>query len=104
MKISSKDLINLPVYTQSEDYLGKIASFEINAETQQIIKYYVKAGSLTSSFLGESQQLIVDHKQVLSLNEEKMVVEDLVKQGMVEDSKKQPDPNQAMPAVPINND
>ena len=37
-------------------------------------------------------------------NEEKMVVEDLVKQDLVEDNKKQPNSNQVVPAIPIQNE
>ena len=44
MKIPSNDLINLPVYTQSGEHLGKVASFEIDTDTGKVTNFYVKTG------------------------------------------------------------
>ena len=101
MNLSSKDLINLPVYTQSEKYLGKVLSFEMDAETQAVIKYYIKAGSLAAGLLGESKELIVSQSQVVSLTEEKMVVEDLVGKDLTEEKEQASENEEAVPAMPI---
>ena len=100
MNLSSKDLINLPVYTESGKFLGKVVSFEVEQDTQQIAKYYIKAGNIAADLLGESKELIVAQKQVISLTEEKMVVEDIVAKDLGEEKLEESESNQAMPAMP----
>lgn len=101
MSLSSKDLINLPVYTQSDKYLGKVLSFEIDADTQTVIKYYVRAGSLAAELLGESKELIISQNQVISLTEEKMVVEDLVGMDLAEEKKQASKNKEAVPVMSV---
>lgn len=84
MSISSKDLVNLPVYTVSSHYLGRVSSFEIDAESQLVVRYYVRMGSLSARLLKESRELIVANSQVVSLTEEKMVIDDLVAKDFLE--------------------
>lgn len=79
MIINSKDLIGLSVETKSGLILGKIKNFEIDSETQMIFRYIIKSRNLISKFLSESdEQLIINKNQVVSINKEKMVVEDNV--------------------------
>lgn len=100
MLIISKDLINLPAYTQSEKYLGRVSSFEIDADSQTVVRYYVRAGSITARFLNESKELIIANKQVISLTEEKMVVEDNIARELIVKEKKQAVKNkEAIPAI-----
>lgn len=63
----NEDLINLPVFSKDNIFLGKIRSFEID-EAQIIIKYYVKKGLF-------KEDLIIHRNQVISLDKEKMIVE-----------------------------
>jgi sporulation protein YlmC with PRC-barrel domain len=76
MKIQSNDLINLPVYTQSGQHLGRIDSFDIDLETYTITHYYVKTGLIKGLW---HQQLVIAQSQVISISKEKMVVEDNIK-------------------------
>jgi len=71
-----KDLKHLPVYTKSGFFLGKIKEAEIDSETQQIIKYFVSSANPLKNVLAE--ELIISSSQVISLNKEKMVVDDNV--------------------------
>lgn len=73
MLISSMDLINLPVYSQAGQYLGKISSVDINIETHQVSSYYIKTGLIKGLW---HQQLIIAPSQVVSITKEKMVVDD----------------------------
>ncbi len=73
MQISSSDLINLPVYTQSGKHLGRVASFDIDIDTNGITAYYVKTGLIKGLWY---QQLAISPKQVVSISKEKMIVED----------------------------
>lgn len=79
MFINYKNLIGLPVETKSGLLLGKIKSFEIDNETQTISQYVVKSRSLISKLLREEVgEIIIGRNQVLSIDGEKMVVEDIL--------------------------
>ena len=77
MTISHKNLIGLPVQTKSGLLLGKIRSFEIESETQTISRYVVKSRNLISKLLSEEvREIIIGRNQVISIDEERMVVGD----------------------------
>lgn len=76
MQISSDDLINLPAYTQSGQYLGRISSFEVDIDNSTITRYHVKTGLIKGLW---HEQLIIHQTQVISISTEKMVVEDNIK-------------------------
>jgi sporulation protein YlmC with PRC-barrel domain len=77
MRINYKNLIGLPVETKSGLLLGKIKSFEIDSETQNILRYTIKSRNLISKLLSEeANELIIGRNQVVSINEKKMIVED----------------------------
>lgn len=79
MLINYKNLIGLPVLTKSGLLLGKIKSFEIERETQTIFQYVVKSRSLISKLLSEEiGEILINRDQVLSIDEEKMIVEDIL--------------------------
>lgn len=77
MTISHKNLIGLPVETKGGLLLGKIRSFEIESDTQTILRYVVKSRNLISKLLSEEvSEIIIGRNQVVFLNGEKMVVDD----------------------------
>lgn len=78
MKLNHNQLINLPVYTQSSQHLGKVAGFEFNTEAHTIIKYYVSQSSLVKEWLNLGAELEIASAQVISISAEKMIVEDAV--------------------------
>jgi sporulation protein YlmC with PRC-barrel domain len=79
MIIDCKKLIGLPVETKSGLLLGKIKNFEIDSETQTVRQYIVKSRSLMKKLLSEEvSELVVGRSQVISIEEEKMIVEDSV--------------------------
>lgn len=82
MKISNNDLINLPVYTQSGQHLGKIASFEIDTDTDKITSFHVKTGLIEGLW---HEQLVINASQVIEITEAKMIVEDGVNKKKVTD-------------------
>lgn len=75
MLISHKKLIGLAVETQSHERLGEIAGFVLETETQTIYQYQVRPTGLSGIF---AKELLVHRQQVISIAEEKMVVDDLV--------------------------
>jgi len=70
----SQNLINLPVLTESGEEVGRIADFEIDAESQKISAYYVKPGRFLSGLF--SGNLIIKPAQVIAISQEQMTVED----------------------------
>lgn len=76
MNLTKKTLIGLPVYTQSEQHLGKVADFELDPATQLIARYYIKGGDLIKELL--QSELIISREQVVTISTQRMVVEDAV--------------------------
>lgn len=74
MKISSNDLINLPVYTEGGQHLGRVISFDININNYLIEKFYIKTGLIQGLW---HEQLVIDPSQVVSITKDKLIVEDL---------------------------
>ncbi|MEK7211161.1 MAG: PRC-barrel domain-containing protein [Patescibacteria group bacterium] len=75
--ITSKQLIGLPVETESGTILGKILDFEVDAETQSILRYTV----VNRSNVIFKSELLIAAAAVLALTREKMTVRDgLVKE------------------------
>ncbi len=76
MTLRKGELINLPVYTQSGEHLGKVADFVFQPDGQTIIQYHIKSGTLLRELL--EKELLVSREQVISITNERMVVEDSV--------------------------
>lgn len=70
MIINFKKLINLPVFTESGQKLGKVCDLELETEAHQIKKYLVGG-----SFLNGAKYLI-SPEQVKSIGADKVVVDD----------------------------
>lgn len=76
MILNYKQLIDLPVYTEKGQHLGRISCFDINSTAQNIVKYYVKPESFIKELI--AKELIIDAGQVISIDKNKMVVEENV--------------------------
>ena len=76
MTLRKSKLINLPVYTNSGEQLGKISDFEFDPSTQTIVRYYVRSGTLLREIV--QRELIISREQLVVVTEEKMVVVDSV--------------------------
>ena len=98
MQLNHKQLINLPVYTQGQQLLGRVCGFEFNAETHTIIKYFVAKSGLVKELLNLGDELEIASAQVVSITEEKMVVEDNIKRELNVNQAKVKQPVAAMPA------
>jgi sporulation protein YlmC with PRC-barrel domain len=81
MRLNSKQIIGLPVETKSKQHLGKIGSFDVDADTGQVQTFHVKTRGLVKGLLDE--ELLVNWSQVIEMNDERMVVADAsVPQGV----------------------
>lgn len=69
MLINCKKLINLPVYTKSGDYLGKVSDCDMDIESFVVQKFTVRKLLAASS-------LLVAKDQVLAITLQKMIVSD----------------------------
>lgn len=72
-----KEIIGLPVYTESGNYLGQVVDLEIDPETGQVKNYFIKSHNFLKNLF--QKHLIIGAKQVLSVSKEKMVVRDAFK-------------------------
>ncbi|MBT4277624.1 hypothetical protein HOD96_02660 [Candidatus Falkowbacteria bacterium] len=79
--INGKNLIGLPVETVLGKKLGKVFDFELEIDSQSILKYFVKGNILKDLFISE---LIIHRSQVISINDKKMIVKD----NVIEDKQK----------------
>lgn len=100
MKLQAKKIIHLPVFTQSGKELGRISDFEVEEESQKVIRYYVKSHHLIAELF--AKELIVNVSQVISITKEKMIVEDLdLKEKEEIFSKNQIAKNKAAPPISL---
>lgn len=83
MLIKHKQLIGLLVETQSGEKLGRVDGFNLEVDSHLVYQYLVKPAGLSKIF---SHELIINRAQVISLSEEKMVVDDLVYKKLAEAS------------------
>ncbi len=74
--LDARHLLGLPVETKSGQHLGKVQNFEVDPETQSILRYTVRGDKLLQELFG--QELIIQASQVISVTKERMTVDDLV--------------------------
>ena len=51
MIINNKKIINLPVFTEAGQEIGRLADFEIDIDSQSIINYYIIPTTPLPAFL-----------------------------------------------------
>ena len=78
--LDDKTLLKLPVVTKSGTALGKVAGFEFDVDAQAIVRYLVRPKGLAARML--KHPLRVSRDQVVSIDDEKMVVEDALAKEM----------------------
>jgi len=69
------------VVTKSGQSLGKVMRFAVNAETQEVTRYFVKSSVLIPDLF--ENELVIHRRQVFSLTEKEMIVEDAAVQEQV---------------------
>ena len=70
------EVVGLPVYTQSGQFLGKVKRIILDPLTQGVSQYVVGSRHWLKRFL--VKELLISPLQVISLTREKMVVADNV--------------------------
>lgn len=78
MKISHKQLFNLPVYTEDSAPLGYVVGLDINTDSHTITSYYVSKHKLVTellSALARDNSLQISPNQVVTITSEHMVVQ-----------------------------
>ena len=86
MNLTKQELIDLPVYTRSNQHLGKVVDFGLDSSTHMISQYYVRSTDLIRGLL--TKELIISQSQVVSLTNKKMIVEDSVSRQQEEAARK----------------
>lgn len=72
--LTNRDLDHLPVVTESGDEIGTLVSWDIETETQSIVRYHVKPAGIAR--LLSSATLLIVASAVIRLTGEKLVVRD----------------------------
>ena len=75
MILSNENLLNLPVYTKSNQHLGQIHDFGIDSDTQTIFQYHVRGSNIIKNII-QNNELLIHHSQVIEITKEKMIVDD----------------------------
>lgn len=74
MKIANKQLINLPVITESGHELGTVLNFNIDIDSQSILEYEIQPNSIVKKLL--EGELIISRGQVVNITQDKLIVKD----------------------------
>lgn len=77
MRLTLRQLHNLPVETVNGQPLGRVVDVEMDVGRQEILCYHVSSRKIIPGLF--EQKLLIDRKQIVSLTAEKMVVEDAVR-------------------------
>lgn len=75
MRLTLRDLKNLPVVTVSGRAIGRLIDIEVHPETQRIEAFHVRPHALLPGLLRGA--LIIDRRQVVRLGHDALVVEDV---------------------------
>lgn len=78
--LDDKTLLKLRVETKGGAVLGRVAGFDFDVETHAILRYRVRPKGLAAGML--KRPLLVAREQVLSIDAEKMTVDDNVEKAM----------------------
>ena len=79
MQINNQQLINLPVYTQSQDFLGYVISFDIDIEKHCIVAYIVHKHRVINNLLPHALRqaaLVINPAQVIAIHNDRVIVRD----------------------------
>ncbi|PIR67030.1 MAG: hypothetical protein COU51_00725 [Parcubacteria group bacterium CG10_big_fil_rev_8_21_14_0_10_36_14] len=86
MILSHKIIIGMSVETKSKQALGHIRDFDLDTDTLELANIYVRpSGIVKGLVVGD---LIISKSSIISINEEKIIVDDLTERELVkEDSR-----------------
>ncbi|OIO48841.1 MAG: hypothetical protein CO042_03995 [Parcubacteria group bacterium CG_4_9_14_0_2_um_filter_41_8] len=87
MLIDFTNLKNLPVQTQSGQTLGKLESIIIDIDSQSIYQYEVKPTGIKNLF---GKNLLISREQVISIDKDKIIVQDSSEYQENADADKEP--------------
>ncbi|MEK7540005.1 MAG: PRC-barrel domain-containing protein [Patescibacteria group bacterium] len=69
-----RDLLRLPVTTESGEFLGRVSDVELELESASVRAYLVSPSFVKGLFT--SEQYIITPSQVVSISADKMIVKD----------------------------
>ena len=78
--LEDHQVLKLSVETKSGVLLGRVVGFELEAETQSVLRWRVRPKGLAARML--KQPLVVSREQVVSIDATTMIVDDNVEQAM----------------------
>lgn len=79
--MNAREIISLPVYTESETFLGTIIELDIDPKQQTVEFYFVKKIGIATTIFHTHNPELADYKihasQVVSIQKDRMIVDDL---------------------------
>jgi sporulation protein YlmC with PRC-barrel domain len=78
MRLSNSEIVGLRVETVSGRELGILLSFDVDIKNHLVEKYYVGASGVIKRLLNINAPLIISPNQIISFDNEKIIVSDLV--------------------------
>jgi sporulation protein YlmC with PRC-barrel domain len=97
--LNSKQFIGLKVETKSGEHLGHIRDFDID-NTLQIQKIYIKPQGIVKGLV--ENDLVISKDLVLSIDDQKMVVEDLEEKEAIKEMEENKMPANEFPVAASN--
>ncbi|MBU4421598.1 PRC-barrel domain-containing protein [Candidatus Parcubacteria bacterium] len=82
MILSLKKIIGLKVETKSGRHLGHLRDLDLDTETFEIVKIYVRPSGIVKGLV--AGDLIISKSNVISISEEKIIVDDLAEKELTE--------------------
>lgn len=79
MYLQEKQIIGLPVKTQSGLMLGKVKHFTINTETGELAQLEIGSSSLAKLF---AQSLLINKSQIITISQQEIIVADGVSDAL----------------------
>jgi sporulation protein YlmC with PRC-barrel domain len=86
MRYRDSQLAGVPVYTRSGNHVGRLVGFVIESDTHEVIQYAVKKSGTFELLL--PKEFLVNRSQVVSVSEEKLIVEDAAVTEKAKEKKK----------------
>jgi len=83
MIISAKQIIGLRVETKSGQHLGRVRDFNLDADTLEIKTVYARPKNIAKELV--SGDLIISRNLIISVDEKRMIVDDLLARGLAKE-------------------
>lgn len=93
MNVNTKEMVGVAVQTKSKQTVGKVASFDLDADTGRAVVMRVKTRGLLPGLL--SDELLIEWNAIVELSAERVVIADAAVKQTHEAMARAPSPSPA---------